>query len=378
MKPVLTAAIAALILAAHPAQSVAQRVSGTVLTNDSGSPVAGAIVSAFVGRDTVATVLARADGQFNLTLPARRNLTLLVRAIGMRPVQLPLQLSADTVVSVRMARINYTLQTVNVTGITQCERKETGTADIVDVWIEVTKALESTRIARDSARRRFHYVIYETLTDNTTGKVTLLRKDSSSWVAARPFKVATPRELARDGYIVEQLRNLTNRLKPVLWYRAPDEMVLTDPSFQSSHCFWASHGEGENQNMIGVHFLPVTGIKINDIRGVFWIDAQSYELRRLDYTYTQTAAPYLLPGAAAVDSASAALYAEVRPGLQSPQPGGIIDFLKLPDGSFIIPYWRIFVNDTWLPQAQSGVPPKAPVLIKETGGIVLGIGGVRQ
>jgi hypothetical protein len=368
--------VAAFVLAVSSVPAAAQRVSGRVTGQETGAPLAGAIVSAFSGRDTAAVTLTRSDGRFFITLPARRQLTLLVRAIGMRPFQIPLAISADTVVNVQMTRIAFTLRAIRVNEFTQCSRAETGTADIVDVWMEVTKALENTRLVRDSEERRFHYRLYELQRDFRSGRTRVLRNDSSSWVATRPFKVTPPRELARNGYVVvdnASSRNLTQALTRspgALLYRAPDEMVLLDDSFQNTHCFWASHGTGENRDLIGVWFIPITGIRINDIRGVFWIDANTYELRRLDYLYTQV--DMRPPEVVAADSTAPASTG-LLPSLSNPEPGGVIEFQRIADGSFIIPNWRIYVNDTWTASTTSGRPPRAPTIGKETGGLVLRI-----
>jgi hypothetical protein len=307
--------------------------------------------------------LTQANGAFYLTLPARRELTLVVRAIGLRPSRIPLTTGVDTAVTVRMMAVEYKLNPVTVTELNQCARSETGTADVMDTWIEVTKALESTRIARDSEKRRFHYRLYELLSDLSSGRDRVLRNDSASWVAHRPFKVTPPRELASRGYVVSDPRGVArNSPTANLLYRAPDEMVLLDESFQTSHCFWASNGSGVNQDLVGLHFLPITGSRTTDIRGVFWIDANNYELKRLDYLYTQIETAQRDPGSR--DSA-------VAPSIRNPIPGGVIEFDRLPDGSFIIPRWRIFVNDTWTARSVPGSPLTSPRQGKETGGIVL-------
>ena len=369
--------ISALILiSAVASQAHAQRASGTVVSEGTGSPVAGAIVSVLTGggRDTTASTLARVDGRFHVTLPARGEVTLLVRSIGFQPVRMPLRGGVDTVLNVTMSRITHTLQPVSVMEMTVCPRNLTGTANIVDIWVEVTNALENTRIARDSVKRRFDYRMYETLTDLKTGETRTLRNDSSSWVAHRPFKVAPPRDLAKDGYVVIEQPTFRNRLQPgSLWYRAPDEMVLLDKSFQESHCFWASYGSGDRDALIGIHFLPVTGININDIRGVFWLDEKSYELKRLEYVYTR-----IDPRGRNAQKDSIVVLPEVRPSVSNPEPGGVIDFMRLPDGSFIMPVWQIFVNDTWEREGTPDTPLIQPLRGKETGGLVLGISSGRR
>jgi hypothetical protein len=367
-------------IAILPAVAAAQRVAGNVVSDESGTPVAGAIISAYAGKDTLAATLSRVDGRFLLAVPARRELTLLVRAVGFRPVRIPFTTTGDTTVNVRMPRIAFRLQAIRVGGITSCSKVQTGTADVMDVWTEVTTALENTRLARSSDKRRYHYLLYQYLTDASTGRIRTLRNDTSSWVASRPFKVTAPSELAKKGYVIEDPARLGIRSRigtdgeaPLL-YRAPDEMVLLDESFQTTHCFWASHGEAANAGMIGVYFMPVSGIRINDIRGVFWIDSASYELKGLEYVYTQIAPA---PGRNANEDAAAAdsVTPGMQPGLANPQPGGIIRFRRMPDGSFIIPDWSIFLNDTWSRRAVPGQPLRQPRMLHETGGSVLRISG---
>ncbi len=379
MRFVVPAAMCALALPMLPAQSGAQRVSGTV-RDEAGAPVRAAIVSAFSGKDTAAVTLTRTDGGFQLALP-RKDLTLLVRAIGLQPVRISLRAGIDSVVSVRMTRIVFRLAAVSVREFTSCAKTQTGTANIYDVWQEVTTALENTRLVRDSKQRVFDYIMYQRMTDAETGKVRVLRNDSSSWRSTRPFKVTPPKELASRGYVVEDFKGMRGS-EPSLLYRAPDEMVLLDETFQTTHCFWASHGDGANQGMIGVYFMPVSGIKINDIRGVFWIDSTSYELKRLDYIYTQIVPPpppQRNAGAAStatIDSAADTVQARgVEPGLRNPEPGGILLFARLPDGTFIIPDWCIYLNDTWPRRAVPGEPLKQPRMLHETGGTVVKVSG---
>jgi hypothetical protein len=364
-----------LALAALSHAAVAQRVSGSVLRDENGAPIAGAIISTFAGRDTTPATLTRTDGTFLVTLPRRGSRTLLVRAIGLRPVQVPLSGARDTVLEVRMIRIAQ-LAAVKVLDINVCEQSSTGTSDIADIWQEVTTALENTRIVRNSEKRRFYYQLYELQTDFGTGRQRTLKDETSSWVATRPFRVAAPSSLARQGYVVEERRGFGAR--PQLLYRAPDEMVLLDDSFQRTHCFWSAEGSGNNRDLVGVHFMPLSGIRINDIRGVFWIDAVTYELRRLDFIYTQIEPRR--PRGSADSSAtpeSMAVSRRVTPSLRNPVPGGTLEFTRLPDGSFIIPSWRLYVNDTWTRLVTPGEPLREPGTGKETGGLVLRIEPVK-
>jgi hypothetical protein len=362
----LLAALALPLGATH-----AQLATGSITAAATGRPIAGAIVSLLTARDdTLATALSREDGRFSLTRPNRREATLLIRAIGFQPLRITLATAGDTTIAAQMSAVAFTLSAVNVNAFSSCARSQTGTADILAAWVEVTTALENSRMVRDDKSYVVDYVLYQTLTDSRTGRVRLLRNDTASWVATRPFKVTPPRELASRGYVVEssQLRNAGS---PVLNYRAPDEMVLLDKSFQNAHCFWASAGEDENAGLIGVFFIPITGVQINDIRGVFWLDAATYELKRLEFVYTRVALRANRSASAADELPQDIRADQTTPSLSNPVPGGILEFTRLSDGSFVVSSWRIFVNDTWNRILTAAAGSNSPVLFQETGGMVL-------
>jgi hypothetical protein len=120
-----------------------------------------------------------------------------------------------------------------------------------------------------------------------------------------------PRLLAEEGYI--EARGGAS------FYFAPDAVVLQNEHFLQTHCFRLRQQERDGAQLIGLAFEPAPGRHLPDVEGVLWLDRQTSELRFVEYTYTNL--PYDLPRRMA--------------------PGGLVEFLPLPGGAWIVHRWQI-------------------------------------
>jgi hypothetical protein len=365
----------ALFLIASPLH--AQRVMGTVTHATGGGPVAGALVSAYNDRgDSIPVTLSNATGRFLIHIPVGRTFTLFVRSIGLQAVRMPvgpLAAGQDSTVQISMSRIVWTLQTVNIEAITLCDRKDVGTDRVAQLWIEVTNALESSRQTNRIVRRNFDWMLFNNEINARSGSQNGTSREGTA-LTARPFHAATARELYNNGYVIPE--------RTAMLFKAPDEAVLVDDRFLEAHCFWVSTVDVDGVKHHALNFVPVDALRVNDIAGTFLVDANSYELRSLKFSYTR------ILGADARRKRTELydLGAPAPPPVQREQlnpgidpsmavPGGEIRFKRLLDGTMIIDKWKLWVTDNWIRTDPAGLPLPMPNVIREAGGEILRIGG---
>src|SRR5215469_2677732 len=99
---------------------------------------------------------------------------------------------------------------------------------------------------------------------------------------------------------------------------APDLPVLLSAEFLDHDCVAIHAGGARHPESVGLDFAPVSRGRLVDIRGTFWLDRQSGEVRHLDYYYAGF--PFSM-----IDTLA----------------GGRVDFTHLPTGAWILSSWRI-------------------------------------
>lgn len=85
--------------------------------------------------------------------------------------------------------------------------------------------------------------------------------------------------------------------RDTLVFHAPDAAVLLSDTFLDTHCFRLQSAHRAHVGMVGLAFEPVRGTRTPDVHGVLWMDAESAELRLLEYGYGDL--PRSVPDAAA-------------------------------------------------------------------------------
>jgi hypothetical protein len=356
-------------------QLSAQTVSGVVMRANSGTRVAGAIVMAVAERgDTVPAVFSSSSGHFQIRLQPGRPHELIVRSIGLLPARIRIGLRAagqDTTVTVVMSPVGITLPPVNVEGITRCDESTSGTAAVADIWSTVTTSLANSRLTRTLLPREYRWVLQEREVNAYSAADVFASADTSVHTTLLPFTTVPLQEILRSGYVVASFDSVL--------FRVPDESALEDTSFIESHCFWATSRETTLGPQVGLRFVPVSGLERNDIAGTFWLDAGSFELRALEFAFTQKVLNMTArSGRSRISYSAAAPFPEVLPiGVpeEMSRPGGELHFRRLDDGTVLIERWRLWVTDNWEQTVLDSEKPATPQFVRERRGQILRIGG---
>jgi hypothetical protein len=213
---------------------------------------------------------------------------------------------------------NVILNTIVVTGKTECRRTDPASHSLGAVWDEIDKALRASQLTIQDLAGLGHGRVYKKELD-VNGRVRTSDTTIFSIGKGRPFGTPDPEALAEKGYVSGNIA--------FGWeYYAPDELALLSESFARTHCFRLVR-ERSHQGQIGVAFEPVPRRSTPDIQGVLWVDERTAELREMSFNYVN-AGPFSQFNAR-----------------------GFTRFLRLPSGAWIVDEW-------WL---------KAPRLSMQTG-----------
>jgi hypothetical protein len=294
----------------------AQRLRGQIVLPDSATPAPGAMVVATDHRGTVVrSVLADAQGLFDLLLPPAGSVEVRVLRVGFRPTPVgSFDLADGEARSIRivLAGTPITLPKVTVRGKDLCGSESKGGLLVASVWDEARKALMASRIV--SGRPLVaEWITFDRSLDPGGTHVRQQRVHTTRSPTTHAFKSLPAETLATSGYIVADSAS-------TMFY-APDADVLLSESFAFQHCFHVEPPPAGRAELIGVGFTPTRDRgNSKDIEGTLWLDRTSAELRSLEYRYTN-----VLGVAARVDA------------------GGRVEFLRLASGEWLVSRWRILM-----------------------------------
>jgi hypothetical protein len=339
------------LLAAAPLS--AQAVRGTLVDQESGNPVPGALMVLLdhTGAERAST-LTDAGGAFLLRASAPGTVRIRAERIGYAStISEPLEIRAGETRDYRMAAPVevVALSGVSVTGARRCVLRPEEGLEVTRVWNEARKALNATALADDQRLLRYDVVLYERELDPRRLSIKAETRRTRSEFATHPFASRlTPEELSQGGY-VQPIAGDT-------FYLAPDAPVLLSDVFLNDHCFRIQPGREEQKGLVGLAFEPVGDRKVPGIKGVLWVDENTAELRSLNYEYT-----------------------DLRLLTRPDQIGGLIEFQRLPSGLWIVSRWRIRMPMVQIRKQEpvrlsGGIPSsyqESLVGIKETGGVVV-------
>jgi hypothetical protein len=302
-----------LILLLFGARSAgAQAIRGVTISQDS-LFVPGVIITLIDDKGrAVARALGDEEGKFNLRAPAAGMYHLEARRVGFRPtIDVPLQLEEG---KIRLHTLMLTgapvvLEGVRAVAAAQCDATPDSTTAAFAVWEEARKALLASQLTRLTRA----YKVDVTTFVKKQGIELNPHFDSTmqQGLPIRPFASQPPDQLARDGYLSRNRRSAV--------FHAPDEEVLLSDSFAATHCLRILP-DSVGVDGLRLGFAPVPSRRLPDISGVLTIDRATSELRRIDFNYVN------LPALDAVGS-----------------PGGQISFRRLPEGSWLIEDWAIWI-----------------------------------
>jgi hypothetical protein len=124
-----------------------------------------------------------------------------------------------------------------------------------------------------------------------------------------PFRTASPAELASRGFVQASLLGEVS-------FHGLDAGTIISPEFLGSHCFNLVRRDSAGVPLVGLSFRPLNERGRPDVQGFLWLDAESRQLRALEFTYTG-----------------------IR--LRGPVAGGRLGFSRLPNGVLIDDRWVI-------------------------------------
>ncbi|HEY0930024.1 MAG TPA: carboxypeptidase-like regulatory domain-containing protein [Gemmatimonas sp.] len=261
----------------------AQPISGVVVRESTGTPVAGAVVLLLgAARDTtLARGTTTAGGRFQLGAPAPGAYRIRVLRLGQRPF-------TTAVLRIEAARTNervvlpeQPLQLVrfDVTGSSRgCLRDPAAGTAVGQLLAEARTAfLASVSVSPDGAPRatyrKFRWA------ENRSGDRLVAEQSAVAVLASsRPFVSLPADSLARTGYVMVEPDSVA--------YHAPDADVLLSESFAKTHCFLVVQGDSSHAGALGIEFRPVTRRdNRRDITGVIWMRPASTVVHEVRYQY---------------------------------------------------------------------------------------------
>lgn len=277
------------------------------LQSAGGSSLAGVLVALLDTRDgVIAEGLSNEAGWRVLRAPAG---TYRVRArrIGYLPfISAPVVLPHRGELSLVVETPHVILNTIVVTGKSECKRTDAASHALGAVWDEIDKALRASQLTTEDLAGFGQGRVYRKEIE-VNGRVRSSDTTLFPITNRRPFGTPDPEALAEKGYVSGDV--------VFGWqYYAPDELVLLSESFARTHCFRLVR-ERHRRGQIGVAFEPIPRRSTTDIQGVLWVDEGTAELREMSFIFVN-AGPFSQFNAR-----------------------GFTRFLRLPSGAWIVNEW---------------------------------------
>ena len=338
---IISAAFAGAAIA--PLALHAQVVTVSVVTPD-GGPMQGALVT-LVDSEGVRRAGGFSDalGRVTIRAPGPGRFAIRAELVGRATVtSAPRELATGDSVEQGLVggeRTGARLRAVEIVDTTRCVTQPQAGANTAALWEEIAKALRAAAFAEQNRVLDFRTVTYQRLR-STRRNFRRERVDTQLVSASRPFSTRSPAELARAGYVESTDDEIV--------FHSPDHAALLSEEFIGEHCFSVLRGSGADRELVGLAFTPVEGRTTPDVRGVFWIDPDVGELRRLEYTYTG-----------------------LDPAFTMKDGGGRLHFRRLATGAWIITEWSIRMPIVNMPRPGQRNRKPAVAGISEAGGRVL-------
>ncbi|MBC7671618.1 MAG: carboxypeptidase regulatory-like domain-containing protein, partial [Polaromonas sp.] len=296
----------------------AQVVRGTAITPDS-VLIPGVIVTLLDDKGTpVARALGDDGGTFTLRAPSSGTYRIEAKRLAFRPtLDAPIVLEDGKVLlhTLVLAGAPVQLAGVQVTAESRCESHLDSASAAFVVWEEARKALRSSQLTRMTRAYRADVTTFVKRQSAAETRWRVTDSTTQLGMPIRPFASRPADELAEKGYVTRGAKTEV--------FHAPDEDVLLSDSFAATHCLRLL-ADSAGLNLVRLGFAPIPGRREADISGVLTIDRASSELRRLDFSFVNTPTMDVV-------------------GV----PGGEMLFRRLPEGSWLIEQWAI-----WLPVAE--------------------------
>src|SRR5581483_10854886 len=213
-----------------------------------------------------------------------------------------------------MPRLPTLLQSIRVTESANCPRRADQAAAFA-LWEQAQAALLATVVAREANPATVVRLTFDREMDRTGDEAVKqsVHADSAvttggAFVASRPAA-----EFVLRGFVDDSAGHQI--------FYGPDADVLLDSAFVRRYCFQLAKPNAARSREIGLTFAPVDSKRGRiDIEGTMWIDSTARSLRELDYRYR------------GIDGRLARY-----------NPGGVVSFRTMENGTSIIDRWMIRV-----------------------------------
>ena len=327
-----------------PTMALGQEITGELVDDETSQAIDGAFVMAVDGAGVArAGALTDDDGRFRIVLPDSGAYTLSAQRIGYRTTTSPeLRVSPGQTLPYRMevATEAIVLENLNVRAERRCSLIEGAGVTLARLWDEAQKAMTVAEWTREVGVVEMMIEDFER-SIGLQGEVLTDTRTARDYYGSRPYRSLPAERLASEGYIVER--------DDGTFYFAPDESVLLSRSFLGSHCFQPRR-DPDKPGLIGLAFEPIRDPARPDIRGAFWLDEQTAELRFVDYRYSSLLQP-----------------------VSAPEAGGRVEFQRLENGAWIVSRWWIRMPRFGVANrsGQRGTERVSLVAYSEEGGRVL-------
>jgi hypothetical protein len=278
---------------ARPAAAQGGTVEGVALRAEDGTPIPFALVRLVRGEPGTAAsapvaqqAITNANGRFHLADVPPGEYRLQLARIGFRPIlSPPLRVEAGRTLQHELRGATQVLQLAAVTVRPELTcltiDQLPGDARLASLWSEAQKGMEVRRAFE--LQYRFARVLRQDIETQWR-----LRRNSHrveiDTIVSEPDSVLARDRRQRDSL---QARGYANGNRIVL----PDEKYLLDASFLRDHCLETRAEEADGA--VALRFRP-TGRRRQgvDIRGVIWISADTYQMRRVEFEYLDGTTAY--------------------------------------------------------------------------------------
>ena len=309
------------LFAGVAAPAGAQLVRGVVSEQASGTLVAGVVVTLERADSTNAgplsaglSVLTNERGEYAIRAPDAGRYVVSAKRIGVkRFISEPFVLGAGETrrIDIGIDAVLFTLPEVVVNASVLCANRRTQMSRLASLWVEAQTALTATEISRRDTLFRSNVTRYALVLDPVTMRAFSESRIYIEGAAERPFASISGDSLSKIGYWRELPSDTAE-------YYGPDAEVLLSDAFRRDHCYSIVEGDRERRGLIGLAFEPIVGREIADVRGTFWLDSRTFELRFIEFRYTR------LPPTEFIS-----------------RVGGEVHFARAPGGAWIVSRWYL-------------------------------------